>query len=229
MKTILMLKYGTKYKKEDVDRIISATEGKYNYACITDDPNLDPRVKIIPLPEGIDGTFRKIWMYSLTNLGDVLYLDLDIRIQNNIDHLWECIDNVPTIVYTYWKDIDWVHQTAKSYSHRYLSNYNSSAVMWKSGSPKALKIWEHFAEDPDYYMVKYWGDDRFLWHEGFEFKWFPKADFYSFLYGADFYHPEKKHCDRYRPEYTICLLNGLDDFPHHEELYDDLSNNKMGR
>jgi hypothetical protein len=167
MKTILMLKYGTKYKKEDVDRIISATEGKYNYACITDDPNLDPRVKIIPLPEGIDGTFRKIWMYSLTNLGDVLYLDLDIRIQNNIDHLWECIDNVPTIVYTYWKDIDWVHQTAKSYSHRYLSNYNSSAVMWKSGSPKALKIWEHFAEDPDYYMIKYWGDDRFLWHEGF--------------------------------------------------------------
>lgn len=228
MKTILMLKYGTKYSKIDVDRIISATGGKYHYACITDDPDLDPRVQIIPIPDDIDGTFRKIWMYSLENLGDILYLDLDVRIQKDIDHLWKYIDNIPTIVYTYWKDVGFVDQPHSGYSMQYLSNYNSSAVLWKSGSPDAKIIWEKFSEDPDYYQIKYWGDDRFLWHEGFKFKWFPKGEFYSFLYGADFYVPELKTCDRYRPEYTIALLNGLDLYPEHDKLYDDLSNNKMG-
>jgi hypothetical protein len=124
MKTILMLKYGTKYSKEDVDRIIEATGGKYNYACITDDTTLDPRVKIIPLPEDVDGTFIKIWMYGLEDLGDVLYFDLDIRIQKDIDNLWNYLDERPTICYTYWKDISWVDNNPRSYSEQYLSNYN---------------------------------------------------------------------------------------------------------
>jgi len=228
MKTILMLKYGTKYSKKDVDRIIEATGGKYNYACITDDTDLDPRVKVIPLPEDVDGTFIKIWMYGLEGLGDVLYFDLDIRIQKDIDHLWNYIDERPTICYTYWKDIGWVDRPTQSYSTQYLSNFNSSAVLWKSSSPKAKAIWEHFEKDADYYMIKYWGDDRFLWHEGFEFKWFPKGEFYSFLYGADYYDPEKRIVDRYRPEYTVCLLNGLDYYPGYDKKYDELSNNKMG-
>ena len=58
-----MLKYGTKYSKQDVDRIINATGRKYNYVCITDDDTLDPIVTTIPLPEDVDGTFIKIWMW----------------------------------------------------------------------------------------------------------------------------------------------------------------------
>ena len=228
MQTILMLKYGTKYSKKDVDRIIEATGSKYNYACITDDTTLDPRVKIIPLPEDVDATFIKVWMYGLEDLGDVLYFDLDIRIQKDIDNLWNYLDERPTICYTYWKDISWVDNHARSYSEQYLSNYNSSAVLWRSGSPKAKAIWEHFEKDADYYMIKYWGDDRFLWHEKFDFKWFPKGEFYSFLYGADYYDPEKRVVDKYRPEYTVCLLNGLDYFPGYDKKYDELSNNKMG-
>ena len=231
MKTILMLKYGTKYSKKDVDRIIEATGGKYNYVCITDDTTLDPRVKVIPLPEDVDGTFIKIWMYGLEDLGDVLYFDLDIRIQKDIDYLWNYIDERPTICYTYWKDISWPEFTdisASSYSRKYLSNFNSSAVLWKSGSPKALAIFDKFKEDPDYYQIKYWGDDRFLWWENFEFNWFPPGEFYSFLYGADYYNKDLKVSDRYRPEYTVCLLNGLDEFPGWDKLYDELSNNKMG-
>ena len=92
-------------------------------------------------------------------------------------------------------------------------------------SPKAKEIWEHFEKDMDYYMIKNWGDDRFLWHEKFDFKWFPKGEFYSFLYGADYYDPEKRIVDRYRPEYTVCLLNGLDYFPGYDKKYDELSNN----
>lgn len=220
-----MLKYGDKYSAEDVNRIVYETGKKYSYACLTDDPvNLDPCIKIIPLPEEVEGHWIKIWMYSLQNLGDILYLDLDIRIQKNIDHLWNYIDDTPTIVYTYWKDEGFPDIQGNTHSMRYLSNYNSSAVLWKSG--KTDHIWQSFKEDFDYYVVKYWGDDRFLWHEGIEMNRFPKGEFYSFVYGADFYGDNT--CFKYRPEYTIALLNGQEQFPGSDKRYDELHMHKVG-
>ena len=221
MKTILTLKYGNKYSAEDVNRIVYETGKKYSYACLTDDPvNLDPCIKIIPLPKEIEGHWIKIWMYSLEGLGDVLYFDLDIRIQKNIDHLWNYIDETPTIVYTYWKDKGFPDYEGDTHSMRWLSNYNSSVILWKSGSKETHKIWETFLEEMDYYMVKYWGDDRFLWHEGFKFKRFPREEIYSFLYGANFYGDNDSF--KYRPEYTIALLNGQDQFPDLVKKYDEL-------
>lgn len=226
MKTILMLKYGTKYSKEDVDRIINATGRKYNYMCITDDTDLDPIVKTIPLPEGIDGHWIKVWMYGLRDLGEVLYLDLDIRIQKNIDHFWNYIDQVPTICYTYWKNKEFPDYVGETHSMKYLSNYNSSVILWRSGSPGAMRIWNIFESDMDYYMVKYWGDDRYLWHENITMNTFPKNEVYSFVYGADYYGDNKSHT--YREDYTIALLNGLEQFPGADKRYDDLSNNQVG-
>jgi hypothetical protein len=219
-----MIKYGNKYSAEDVNRLVYETGKKYNYACLTDDPvNLDPLINILPLPEGIEGHWIKIWMYSLQGLGDVLYLDLDVRIQKNIDHLWKSIDKHPTIAYTYWKSKEFPDIIGESHSMRYLSNYNSSVVMWVSGSVEAKNIWNTFEENLDYYMVKYFGDDRFLWHEDIRMNRFPKGEIYSFVYGADYYgiddHNESFY---YRPEYTIALLNGLDQFPGADKEYDEL-------
>lgn len=224
MKTILMLKYGTKYTADDVNRIVNATERKYTYICFTDDPTgLDPIVNAWPLPTEIEGHWYKLWLFSQKNLGDCLYLDLDIRIQNNIDHLWNYLDERPTIVYTYWKNKEFPDYDGKVHSMRYLSNYNSSVILWKNGT--ASFIWDHFQQDPDYFMVKYFGDDRFLWHETFGLNHFPKGEIYSFVYGADYYgiddHNESFY---YRPSYTIALLNGLDQFPGADKEYDELSN-----
>jgi hypothetical protein len=222
MKTIVTLKYGTKYSADDVNRIVEATARKYTYLCFTDDPTgLDPIVVAWPLPDDIEGHWYKIWLFSQQGLGDVLYLDLDIRIQNNLDHLWKSLDIYPTIAYTYWKDKEFPDYVGETHSMRYLSNYNSSVMMWKEGTGK--HIWDHFQTDPDYFMVKYFGDDRFLWHEDFRFNYFPKGEIYSFVYGADYYgiddHNES-FC--YRPNYTIALLNGLDQFPGADKKYDEL-------
>jgi hypothetical protein len=222
MKTILMLKYGTKYTADDVNRIVNATGRKYTYICFTDDPSgLDYIVNAWPLPDEVEGHWYKVWLFGQKNLGDCLYLDLDIRIQNNIDHLWNYLDERPTIVYTYWKDREFPDYDGGVHSMRYLSNYNSSVILWKNGTTSF--IWEHFQLDPDYFMVKYFGDDRFLWHETFDFNRFPKNEIYSFVYGADFYGDNVSF--KYRPEFNIALLNGLDQFPGADKKYDDISNN----
>ena len=148
-------------------------------------------------------------------------MDLDVRIQKNIDHLWNYLDNRPTIAYTYWKNKEFPDHVGDTHDMRYLSNYNSSVMMWKEGSGQY--IWDHFNTDPDYFMVKYFGDDRFLWHETFGLNHFPKGEIYSFVYGADYYgiddHNESFY---YRPSYTIALLNGLDQFPGADKEYDEL-------
>lgn len=221
MKSILTLKYGEKYSSDYVNKIVEKTNRKYEYFCITDDPSgLDPAVNTIELPDNVEGHWIKVWMYSLENLGDVLYLDLDVEIQQNIDHLWNYIDETPTIIYTYWKNVDFPDHMGDTHSMRYLSNYNSSAVLWRSGSVEARKIWEHFEKDSDYYQVKYWGDDRFLWHEGFNFNRFPRGEFYSFVYGNDYYGENESF--KYRPNFTIALLNGQEQFPGASKKYAEL-------
>lgn len=224
MKTILTLKYGKKYPAAAVNQIFEDTGGKYNYVCITDDPtDLYPEIKTIPLPDGIEGHWIKIWMYGLQGLGDVLYLDLDIRIQKNIDHLWNYLDETPTIVYTYWKNKEFPDYQGETHDMKYLSNYNSSVVLWKSGSLGAVRIWNIFENDMDYFMTKYWGDDRFLWHEKITLNTFPKGEIYSFVYGADYYGIDDHNKSfYYRPNYTIALLNGLDQFPGADKEYDEL-------
>jgi hypothetical protein len=228
MKTILTLKYGEKYSAADVNRIVNDTGRKYNYACITDDPtDIDPIVKIIQLPEEVEGHWIKIWMYTLEGLGDTLYLDLDVRIQKNIDHLWNYLDIYPTIAYTYWKNKEFPEYDYDSHGMRYLSNYNSSIVMWKEGTTQ--HIWDQFERNSDYYMVKYFGDDRFLWHEDFRFNRFPKGEIYSFVYGADYYGIDDDNTSFvYRPRYTIALLNGLEQFPGADRKYDELRMHQMG-
>jgi hypothetical protein len=70
-------------------------------------------------------------------------------------------------------------------------------------------------------MLKYFGDDRFLWHEDFRFNYFPSGDVYSFVYGADYYGGDNDSFV-YRPEFTLALLNGLDQFPGADKKYDEL-------
>lgn len=226
MRTILTLKYGNKYTARDVNIIYKATEGKYNYVCLTDDPTgLHPDIKTIPV-DAEYGTFNKVLMFGLRDLGDILYLDLDVHIQQNIVDLWNYISYNASVCYTHWKDASFPTTNGeKNLEMNYLGNYNSSVMLWKSGT--CDHIVQHFLSNEDYYMVKYHGDDRFLWHESFDFNHLPKGLIYSFVYGAD--HETDKENFKYRPEYTIALLNGQDQFPEaKQKYYDAVSMHKMG-
>ena len=105
MKTILTLKYGSKYTAGDVNRIYDATDGKYNYVCVTDDnTELYEDIYTIPIDKEVEGHWEKVKLFNLHTYGKILYLDLDVRIQHDIDHLFDYCQDNPVIVYTWWKD-----------------------------------------------------------------------------------------------------------------------------
>lgn len=225
MKTILTLKYGDKYSSDDVNRIFIDTAGKYNYVCVTDNPEgLFSNIYTIPIEGEPDGHWEKVKLFQYY-FGKTLYLDLDVAIQNDIEHLFSYLDKTPVICYTYWKDRgekhgmsihDFPYHKDERWAYNYLSNFNSSVMMWED----ARHIYDYWKKDQDYYMVKYAGDDRFLYHENFTFEHWPRGEIYSFKFDGA----------KYQPDATIALLNGQADFPNLvEEYYDELRMYKMGR
>lgn len=216
MKTILTLKYGDKYTSEDVNVIYNSIPGNYNRVCVTDNPiGLNKNIKTIPLGDEIEGHWEKIKLFKLENLGKVLYLDLDIRIQKGIEHLWKMLDKNPIICYTYWKPQEFPYHKDDRWSYNYLSNFNSSVMMWEDNR----HIYDYWEKNKDYYMVKYAGDDRFLFHECFTFEHFPKNEVYSFWFDGG------KIKDA-----TIALLNGQESVKEDiAKRYDELRMYQMGK
>lgn len=216
MKTILTLKYGDKYTSDDVNRIYTDTNGKYNYVCVTDNPEgLRSDIYTIPIDGEPEGHWEKVKLFQY-HFGKTLYLDLDVVIQKDIGHLFDYLDKHPMICYTYWKREDFPYHKDKRWSYNYLSNFNSSVMLWED----ARHIYEYWKKDQDYYMVKYAGDDRFLFHEDFTFEHWPEGEIYSFRFDGH----------KYKPDATIALLNGQADFPELvTEYYDELRVHQMGR
>ena len=215
MKTILTLKYGDKYTSDDVNKIYTDTDGKYNYVCVTDNPiGLHPNIYTISIDHEPDGHWEKIKLFQY-NFGKTLYLDLDICIQKDIDHLFDYLDNTPMICYTYWKPLEFPYHKDDRWSYNYLSNFNSSVMLWED----AHHIYNKWLENQDYYMVKYAGDDRFLFHENFTFEHWPEGEIYSYWFNRD----------GFQPNATIALLNGQEKFPElREKYYDELRVHQMG-
>lgn len=228
MKTILTLKYGSKYTSNDVNTIYDATNGAYNYVCLTDDSTgLYSDIKTLPV-DAEYGHWNKVLMLSLKDLGDVLYLDLDVHLQKSIVDIWKYCQYTPSVAFTYWKSDYFPTKRWESNPDpmmSYLGNYNSSVMLWKSGH--CDNIVEKFLEDEDYYMVKYCGgDDRFFWHEC-KMNALPKGLIYSYVYGADYTYDDSSF--EYRPDYMIALLNGIDRHKNvRQRYYDALSVHEMG-
>tara|TARA_B100000927_G_scaffold260627_1_gene230338 strand:- start:5582 stop:6247 length:666 start_codon:yes stop_codon:yes gene_type:complete len=220
MKTILTLKYGDKYDANDVNSIYEHTEGKYNYVCVTDDPkDLHPDIGILYLEHEPADNMEKLKLFQLNDLGTILYLDLDVRIQKPIDHLFDYYQGKPIICFTWWKDRGekvGIPLHDFPYHDKYpLSNYNSSVMMWEDMS----EVWRRYNTNQEFYNVKYpFGDDTFLWHEGFTFQHFPDNEIYSYMFAGR----------EYRPEYTIALLNGQDRHPEIAKEYDELCMHQVG-
>ena len=128
-----------------------------------------------------------------------------------------CVNN-PVICYTWWKDKGDKQINIHDFPHQPgfpLSNYNSSVMLWKD----ATHIWQKYAMNAHKYHIQYpYGDDTFLYHEGFTFEHLPDNEVYSYLYSGR----------KYRPEYPICLLNGLDRHPEIEKEYDELCLHQVG-
>ena len=226
MLTIHTLLYGDKYNYDDVNRIAAMTNMDYRYVCHTDnaeklrDEGLYDEI-ITVYAEANLGTFNKVNILG-QDWGNSLYLDLDIVIQRN-QLLYKFFTDNNTICKTWWKPDGFEAEHGGG-------DYNSSVMSWKGIS--ANNIFKHFNEKPDYYMTKYKGcDDKYLFHEHKKkFGVYSKGMIYSYMFGIDHTTDTSPRGKIYRPEPTICLLNGQQhfDFDLRTDYYTHFSNNKMG-
>lgn len=202
MINVLCVKWGTKYSSEDVNRL-RAMVSKYLYQpftfyCHTDD-SAGVDAEIIPIEEDLEIYWNKLSMFQpgFVPTGDInLYFDLDIVIQNDITPLIEFLQDDLTMVRAYWKGELVTDGSSSKFKERWDMYANSSVLLWKNHT--LHNIWEHFESDMDYWMIKYKGIDRFLFHEGFKLNWFPEGLIYSHRY------------EDYDPSKMIYLINGLE-------------------
>jgi len=152
---IMCLKHGPKYSADYVNKLYNGVKRHcsldFTMVCLTDDPtNINPNIKIIPLPAGLKGWWCKPYMFSdLPIRGTVLYLDLDVVVANNIDKLftyqpnsWCTVRDFTRVMRPKWP------------------KYNSSVVRFKVG--QLLDVWEEYIQDPIKVQRQHFGDQDYL-------------------------------------------------------------------
>jgi len=154
---VLCLKHGTKYSFDYVNKLYEMVKRNctldFEMVCLTDDPKgIDPRVKILPLPNFLTGWWCKPYIYSndLPLKGTILYIDLDVVIAGNIDKL-----------FTYQPD-HWctVRDFTRAMRPKW-KKYNSSVVKFKTG--QLHHVWENFQKDYKSIQRRLFGDQDWLW------------------------------------------------------------------
>lgn len=94
MRTVVCLKWGTKYGPEYVNRLHNMvrrhTTSPVRFVCVTEDSSgLNLAVEVVDLPDlDLEGWWNKLYLFSGEPVqGPCLYLDLDVVIHDNIDIL----------------------------------------------------------------------------------------------------------------------------------------------
>lgn len=167
---IILLKHGTKYTAEDVNKQAVAIKKftHHKIFCFTEDPK-DVIIDCIDIPDKpkLMRWWNKMHLFrdNFPLDGKCVLFDLDIKIEKNPFPFFENIDwACPTLMHDYWK------ADLKYKAHAYDTELNSSTLAWTSYMN--TYIWDLFSKNIDYYTRKYKGVDRFFWHEDIKWKTF---------------------------------------------------------
>lgn len=226
MINVISVKWGTKYSSEEVNRLYRMVKKNltipFIFYCFTEDPEgLDSNIQIIDNPyyDYLDGVWNKMCLFNseLMPNGTNLFFDIDVIIQDNIDYLLDYKSQKLTKIYAYWKEYSVQDDSADDPRSHWDMNGNSSILLWENGTQD--NIWKLFDTNPDNYMMKYRGIDRFIWHEGFNVNYFPEGTIYSRIHGKDLESIDEytdliprsrgfKEYAYYYPNHKICIFNG---------------------
>ena len=168
---VFCVNVGDKYQVEYVHKLKAAVKRHLSYPhkffVYTDKPeNYSYSIKA---EHDLETWWNKLLVFE--NTGTCLYFDMDTIIHGSLDNL---IRDEFHMIMPYWKN----PAAAKIISDRPdigTAFANSSVMAWTD----SRHILEHFLEDPDMYMLKYRGDDRYLHHEH-DYKTFEDGIVYSY-------------------------------------------------
>jgi len=155
MKNFVCVCTGNKYGLEYVDKLYNmvmrhSTDVKFH--VITDSKKeWHENIHQIIVTPVYQTWWNKIHMFrdDISLDGQVLFMDLDVVIIRNIDHLWDFEDNAFVIIQ------DFNRCRIKNYHVR-----NSSVMKFVAG--KEVHVWNKFKEDPFGIIKKYRGDQDYL-------------------------------------------------------------------
>ena len=187
---------GEKYSSDYVFKLKSAVDRhlslKHNFYCITDKPHLYP---FSIQSEDLPGYWNKISIFK--NKGRCLYFDLDVIIHGSVNDL--ITDHVFRQINPVWKNPSKA-KYIQGRPDKGTSFTNSSVMAWSD----EIEIYDKFMKDPEYYMFKYDGDDRFLYHET-RHDTFEPGKIYSYRDGAHWKNDNEKF--KYRKDYSVALFH----------------------
>jgi len=161
---VVCLKFGAKYGPEYVNNLYNMVKRNctlnYEFVCFTERPDgIDPGVRIEPLPKigGMGGAVG--WWYkpmffdkALPLRGTILYLDLDLIVFRNIDHLFTHKPGEFLI--------------CRDFNRFVIKNYpkfNSSVFRLDSGQHP--QVWKDFARNPTEPIRRWHGDQDWIRHK----------------------------------------------------------------
>lgn len=158
---VVCLKFGTKYSARYVNTLYTMVERNltmpHKFICYTEDPTgVDKHIETRPLPamRNVSGWWFKPMFFdpSLGLDGTILFLDLDIIIFKNINHLFEYRPGTFLIIRDF---------------NRYLlkqhKKFNSSVFRLQAGQHS--HVYQEFKQRPQQVMSRFMGDQDWLYHK----------------------------------------------------------------
>ena len=208
---VVCLKYGDKFNSFHVNRLYKMVKRNlqcdFKFICYTEDTNgIDRDIVVQPLPDYLLETWWwKLTLFENPTKVPTIFLDLDVVIQNDITHFKNyCIDDMLCLVKAYWKP--YMSKKVEEFD----VDINSSIMIWNGD---CTDIWNKFAYNMDYYMIKYKGIDRYLYYDQPDkLLYLPEGEAYSRLYGTNKYnynlygHGIKRLF--FRPDIPVCIFDG---------------------
>lgn len=170
MKTVICMKWGTRYGQDYVTRLYSAVRrnisGPLRFICFTDDPELTGEFEVAPLPainipEHVAWTpWRKlsVWRPGLAAMeGDILFLDLDLVVTGSLDDFFAFEPGEFCVI------DNWTQPR---------QNIGNTSV-FKFPADRYGRIFEQFHENPDAVLQRHGIEQQYISAEIPEQKFWP--------------------------------------------------------
>lgn len=168
MNYVACLKWGDKYSPQYVNNLYNMVKRNltvdYEFVCFTENTDgINPNITTKPLPKlPLQGWWFKPWFFSEeTGMnGTVLFLDLDLIVFRNIDHLFSYKPGEFCII--------------RDFNRRFHHNWNRmNSSVFRFETDKHSKYWREFHKHQQKYTRRYKGDQDFMYAAIREFAFWP--------------------------------------------------------